>query len=268
MLRARVRGAARRPRRPGDPADLRDLRRGLPREPDDAGRTSPLIVEEIVGTRRRGSPRRSGSWSARRRSVGALICGRSAAALSDRTGFRPVLVGSLVDRRDGSAGDAARSGGVPARAHGHGVHGVQRHGRGDGLQPARDRGPARAPLGDSQPRLPAALRGGDRRADDRRDRWHRSRGRAPRSFAARRCSSARRSWSRCGSGGGRHDLGGPEDVGSCLLVRPGRRVDEVACRREVRARAPIRDARPEAHLQPCVAKALCGRWRPRRDAPR
>jgi MFS family permease len=128
----------------------------------------PLIVEGLV-------PAGPGLASSIGIVIGlAALVGAVAAtiggALGDRLGFRPVLVGALVgggfallftplapdDRAPGA--DRAR------------VHRLQWIGRGDGLQPALDRGPAGAPVGDAEPRLPAALRGRDHRADRRRDR--------------------------------------------------------------------------------------------------
>jgi MFS family permease len=123
------------------------------------------------------------------------------------------LVGA--DRRADRRGRGPRRGDDRARHRGPRRHvarirGVQRDGRRHGLRPARNGGSARAPIGDAQPRLPAALRRGDHRTGRRRCRGgHRRRRRTVlargRGLPRRRrdrlapCSIARR------GGGGTHD---------------------------------------------------------------
>ena len=160
----------------------------------------PVVVEELFGT----GP---GLASAIGFVVGTAALAGAVTSPLGGTARRPVRVPAGPDRvarrrrrgparGDGRAGPRGPGPRVPR------VRRVQRHGRGDGLQPARDRGPGGASVGDAQPRLPAAVRGRDRRARP----WARGSRPLPastaRSGSAPPCSSPAPWWSRSGSGRG------------------------------------------------------------------
>ena len=151
-----------------------DLRRVVPRHPDDAGRTSRCSSRDSPA-RARAWPRRSRSSWARRRSSAASISPLGG-VLGDRIGFRLGARRRARRRRRRAARDAVRRRASPRWPVLAVVSGAATAtGQRDGLRPARDRGPAGAAVGDAEPRLPAALRGGHRRAGRRRRRRRRSR---------------------------------------------------------------------------------------------
>ena len=101
--------------------------------------------------------------------VGALVS-PIGGWIGDRIGFRPVLVGGLlVGGLAAAAAAAPAERAEPGRWRPRLRRGVLGRG-GDGLRAAGQRGAGGPPVGDPQPRLPAALRRRDHRPDPRRDR--------------------------------------------------------------------------------------------------
>ena len=117
----------------------------------------PLIVEGVVPAGRVGVGDRD-----RHRPGGAR---RGGGGDDRRRARRPAGVpagarGRARRRRVRAAVHAARTDDRAPRAHRPRVHRVQWLRGRDGLQPPLDRGAAGAPVGDAEPRVPAALRGG------------------------------------------------------------------------------------------------------------
>ena len=158
----RLRGGPGRPRGPGRPADLRDLRRGVPGQPDDAGRTSRCSSRRIDGPVR--------AW----RAPSALVAGTAAlvgalVVADRRLDRRPDRVPAGARRRRcvgggrrGPADAAGRARAGPGARRRRPRRGVQRRVGAMVFGLLGDRGPAGAPLGDAQPGLSAAVPRRDR----------------------------------------------------------------------------------------------------------
>ena len=161
---ARVRGVL---ARSGRPADLRDLRRGVPRQPDEPAVPAADRRGDRAG-RGRAWRRRSGSSPGPAALVGA-VAAPLGGVLGDRIGFRPVLIGRARRRRARAAVAVPLAPTIAVLALAflaftacNGIVGAMV------FSLLATEVPAGAPVGDAQPRLPAALRGGDHRPDRRR----------------------------------------------------------------------------------------------------